>query len=63
MGHKTHNTCRGPVHNSGYLGHWEKVRSDVGKVNRGQIMKGLVYYAKGLGYYPTGYREPLKTFR
>lgn len=63
MGHKTHNICRGPVSNSGCLGHRETVGSDIGKVNKGQIMKCLICCAKGFGFYPTGYREPLKAFR
>lgn len=44
------NICRGSVSNSGYLGHVERVGGDVGKVNRGQITKGLVCCTKGLGF-------------
>lgn len=44
------------ISNSGYLGHRERVGGDVGKVNRGQIMKGLIGCGKGFKFYLTGYR-------
>lgn len=50
MGHTTPNIGGGPVSNSRYLRHRERVGSDAGKVNRGGITKGFVCCAKGLDF-------------
>lgn len=50
MGHTTPNIGDGPVSNSRYLRHRERVGSVAGKVNRGEITKSFVCCAKGLDF-------------
>lgn len=62
MRHKTHNICRGPVSNSGYLEHRKELEVTLESEYRTNNEVSL-HCALGFGFYPTGYKKPLKAFR